>query len=84
MILAFYKDNTKLRVRQKEGKGPNLEDCVYKTQFLGHTRFFMWDYGTAHAISEIITQADVRIKNLVRTRDFFFYLGPEMTMTPNP
>ena len=44
----------------------------------------MWDYGTAHAISEIITQADVRIKNLVRTRDFFFGLGPEMAMTPNP
>lgn len=84
IILAFYKDNTKLRVRQKEGKGPSLEGCVYKTQFLGHTHFFMWDYGTAHAISEIIIQADVKIKNLVRTRDFFFGLGPEMAMTPNP
>ena len=26
----------------------------------------MWDYGTAHAMSEIITQADVRIKKLVQ------------------
>ena len=31
----------------------------------------MWDYGTAHAISEIITQADVRIKKLVRSRASF-------------
>ena len=26
-----------------------------------------WDYGTAHVRSETITQADVRIKKLVRT-----------------
>ena len=35
----------------------------------------MWDYGTTHAISEIIPQVDVRIKKLVRTRGFFFLMG---------
>ena len=37
----------------------------------------MLDYGNSHAISEIITQADVSIKKLVWSRffSFFFLLG---------
>ena len=41
--------------------------CLHYT-FWGADLFLIRDYATAHAISDIITEADVRMKKLVRTR----------------
>ena len=42
--------------------GPGLEGCV-STKFFERLDLFPWDYSTIHVISEIITQADLKIKN---------------------
>lgn len=39
--------------------------------------FLLGDYGTAHAISEIVTQADVRILKLVLTGVCFWFVWPQ-------
>ena len=79
IILSVYTDNKLPRVEQKVSLGPSLEGCVFTLHLWGPDLFLKRDYGTAHAVSEIITQADVRMRKLVwiqvfsgfRTIDFY-------------
>lgn len=41
---------------------PGSEDCV-STKFFDRLDLFPWDYSIMHLISEIITQAELRMKN---------------------
>lgn len=69
ILLAFYTNNNLRLVRKKRWD----KDQVCKAVFLHYTfwgtdLFLIRDYATAHAISDITTEADVRMKKLVRTR----------------
>ena len=61
---------TQLIVSHKSDQSKFGISRLYYT-FLGADLFLLRDYGTKEAISEIITQADVRMTKLVRTRIFF-------------
>ena len=50
------------------GEEANLEGCVYTTIFGRRGLFSIWDYLTTHGINEIISQVDVKMNTLVRTR----------------
>ena len=70
IILAVYTYNNLPRVEQKVSLGPSLEGCVFTIHLWRPDLFLIRDYGTAHAVSEIITQADVRMRKLVRIQVF--------------
>lgn len=59
---------------KKRAKGQDWK-VAFTRQIWGPNLFLLWDYGNAHTISEIIAQADARIKKLVRTRVFFLGFG---------
>ena len=48
---------------------------MFKLHFWGADLPLIWGCGTAFAISETSTQADIRIKNVVRTRCFCGFLA---------
>lgn len=66
IISAVYSDNWITTGSTKNWLRPALEGCVYTIPFGGLDLFLIWEYGTANAISEIITQANIRIKKLVQ------------------
>ena len=65
--MMFYHKSDKGRHKGQVRK------VAFTLQFLGDRINFSF---TAHVISEIVTQTEVRIKKLVRTRVFFWFLGP--------
>ena len=60
MILSVKTDNIFPRVGQKFGIAQRLEGCV-ALHLWRPDLFSVWEYSTAHAISEIITQADIGV-----------------------
>ena len=68
IILPVYRGNNLPRVGQKVGPRTKFGRLRLHYTFWGPDLFLIRYYGTAYAIGEIITQADMRLKKLFRTR----------------
>lgn len=67
ILLTFYTDST-LRLVKKRGIRTKFARMCLQYTFWGADLFLIRDYATVHAISDITTEADVRMKKLVRIR----------------